>query len=219
MTTGKKTPWPEWLRRAGPVLVLTLGLASGAAWAAFDLDALMAMLAQRKSGEARFTEERSVSTLDTTLHSSGRLSFRAPDHFARYTEEPRVESMEVQGSSVVLKRGTRTRTVMLGAIPELAALADAMRGTLGGDALALRRHFRIDVSGGPAKWVLRLTPTDASLARSVEQIEIAGQRADVRSIELRLAGGDRSLMRVTPLADALPAPPAPPAPATPPASR
>lgn len=211
MTTGKKTAWLEALRRAGFVLVLAW--ATAPAWAAFDLDALMALLAQRKSGEARFTEERSVSTLATTLHSSGRLSFRAPDHFARYTEEPRVESMEVQGDSVVLRRGTRTRTLMLDGIPELAALTDAMRGTLGGDALALRKHFRIDVSGAPAKWVLLLTPVDTQLARSVEQIEIAGSRADVHSVELRLVGGDRSLMQVTPLTKAPVAPPTTPTPA------
>lgn len=185
---------------------LALGLGAAPARAAFDLDALMALLAQRRSGEARFTEERTVSTLDSTLQSSGRLSFRAPDQFARYTEEPRAESMEVQGNSVVLRRGTRTRTMVLDAIPELAALADAMRGTLGGDAQVLRRHFSTTVSGGPAKWVLLLTPIDVRLARSVRQIEIAGSRSEVRSVELQLTGGDRSLMLVTPLA-----PPPPPA--------
>jgi hypothetical protein len=198
MTTGTKTAPPDLRRRAATLLLLAAF--TSPAWAAFDLAALMALLAQRKSGETRFTEERTVSSLDTTLRASGRLSFTAPDRFARYTEEPRVESMEVQGNTVVLKRGTRTRQMVLDAIPELAALADAMRGTLNGDAQALQRHFRVDVSGAPAKWLLLLTPVDAQLARSVQQLEIAGSGADVRSIDLRLAGGDRSLMLVEPLA-------------------
>lgn len=200
MTTGTKTTWPERLRRRLLAALALALLAGPAAAAGFDLAALMALLSQRKSGEARFTEERTVSTLDTTLRASGRLTFTAPDRFARYTEEPRAESMEVQGNTVVLKRGTRTRQMVLDAIPELAALADAMRGTLNGDAQALQRHFRAEVSGGPAKWVLSLTPIDARLARSVQQLEIAGLNADVRSIDLRLAGGDRSLMLVEPLA-------------------
>lgn len=191
---------PEAWRRAALLLPLMMGLGTAAARAAFDLDTLMALLARHGSGEARFTEERTVSTLDSTLQSSGRLSFRAPDQFARHTEEPRPESMEVQGNSVVLRRGTRTRTMALDAIPELAALTDAMRGTLGADAQVLRRHFSTSVSGGPAKWVLLLTPIDARLARSVRQIEIAGSRSEVRSIDLQLTGGDRSLMLVTPLA-------------------
>jgi hypothetical protein len=196
---------PDALRRAALGLALLPVLGTGPAWAAFDLDALMALLAQRSSGEARFTEERTVSTLDSTLQSSGRLSFRAPDQFARYTEEPRPEAMEVQGNSVVLRRGGRSRTMVLDTIPELAALVDAMRGTLGGDAPLLRRHFSTTVSGGPAGWVLLLTPIDTRLARSVRQIEIAGSRSDVRSVELQLTGGDRSLMLVTPVV-AAPAP-------------
>jgi hypothetical protein len=113
--------------------------------------------------------------------------------------------MEVQGNQVLLKRGNRTRQMALDAIPELAALADAMRGTLNGDAQALLRHFNAQVSGNAQRWVLLLTPTDARLARSVQQLEIAGTGTDVRSIDLRLVGGDRSLMLVEPLAAAAPA--------------
>lgn len=210
MTSGTKTHLAERGRRAALALCLVLAAAPG--WAAgFDLEALMALLAQRKSGEARFTEERTVSSIDGPLRASGRLTFAAPDRFARYTEEPRAESMEVQGNNVVLKRGNRTRQLALDAVPELSALADAMRGTLNGDASALQRSFRANVSGGPPKWVLTLTPTDARLANQVRQLEIAGQNADVRSIELQLMGGDRSLMLVQPLTPTTAPAAAPPA--------
>jgi Outer membrane lipoprotein carrier protein LolA-like len=207
---------PETPRRALLAAALaTVAAASGShAWAqatrGFDLAALMAQLAQRKSGEARFTEERTVSNLDDTLRASGRLSFQAPDRFSRYTEEPRAESMEVQGNQVLLKRGSRTRQMALDAIPELAALADAMRGTLNGDASALQRHFKTQVSGNTTRWVLLLTPLDTRLARSVQQLEIAGTGSEVRSIDLLLVGGDRSLMLVSPIST-----PATPASATP----
>jgi len=188
--------------------------------AAFDLAALMAVLAQRKNGETRFTEERTVSSLDNALRSSGRLNFQAPDRFARYTEEPTTESMEVQGNQVLLKRGSRTRQMALDAVPELAALADAMRGTLNGDAQALQRHFRAEVSGSAVRWVLLLTPMDSRLARSVQQLEIAGLGHDVRSVDLRLVGGDRSLMLVEPLvAKSPPNTTAAPAPALTPAAK
>lgn len=190
--------------------LLTLGpgaaLAQSGA-AVFDLGALMAVLAQRKSGEARFTEERTVRRLDYPLRASGRLTFQAPDRFARFTEEPTTESMEVQGNQVLLKRGKRTRQMALDAVPEVAALAEAMRGTLSGDATALQRHFRAQVSGNAARWMLRLTPLDNRLALTVLQLDIAGQGPDVRSLDLRLAGGDRSLMLVEPVAEgAAPAP-------------
>ena len=207
---------PEAARRALLAAVLGVSIVAhgGSTWAQnvalkFDLAALMAQLAQRKGGEARFTEERTVSNLDDTLRASGRLSFQAPDRFARYTEEPRAESMEVQGNQVLLKRGTRTRQMALDAIPELAALADAMRGTLNGDAVALQRHFKTQVSGNAARWVLLLTPLDTRLARSVRQLEIAGTGSEVLSIDLLLVGGDRSLMLISPIVAPAAAAPAP----------
>lgn len=217
---GLRTKLPEPaqpLRRAlqatmlGSALALVLALTAAPARAqgvaaALGLPALMAQLAQRKGGEARFTEERTVSSLENTLRASGRLSFQAPDRFARYTEEPRAESMEVQGNQVVMKRGTRTRQMALDAIPEMAALADALRGTLNGDAGALQRHFNTQVSGNAGRWVLLLTPLDSRLARSVQQLEIAGTGSDVHSVDLRLVGGDRSLMLITPLTPAAAAP-------------
>ncbi len=202
-----KTQRTDTRRRACLAMAMgLLALSPGAMLAqagapAFDLAALMAVLAQRKGGEARFTEERTVSTLDYPLRASGRLTFQAPDRFARFTEEPTTESMEVQGNQVLLKRGKRTRQMTLDAVPEVAALAEAMRGTLSGDAGALQRHFRAQVSGNAARWVLRLTPLDNRLARTVQQLEIAGLGADIRSLDLRLAGGDRSLMLVEPVAE------------------
>lgn len=198
-----RTPRPDLPRRtvARAVAALVLAAAVGPAAAqAFDLPALMALLAQRKSAEARFTEERTVSSLDSPLQSSGTLSFTAPDRFTRVTLEPRAESMEVQGNTAVLKRSGRTRTLALDTIPELAALVDAVRGTLSGNAATLQKHFKVDVGGSAARWQLALVPIESRLANQVSRIEIVGQRSDVRSIDLRLAGGDRSLMLVEPIA-------------------
>lgn len=166
---------------------------------ALELDALMTLLGQRKSGEARFTEERIVSGLDAPLRTSGKLSFAAPDRFARHTDGPRPESMEVEGNQVTLRRGGRTRYLTLDAVPELSALADALRGTLSGDARVLQRSFRIRVDGTRDRWVLGLVPSDNALARQVREIEIAGQGPDVLAIELTMTGGDRSIMHVQPL--------------------
>ncbi|MCZ8234390.1 MAG: outer membrane lipoprotein carrier protein LolA [Inhella sp.] len=215
MTTGTKTQQPDAARRAclaAAMGLMAMGPSASRAQAptpAFDLGALMAVLAERKGGEARFTEERTVGSLDYPLQARGRLTFQAPDRFARFTEEPTTESMEVQGNQVLLKRGKRTRQMTLDAVPEVAALAEAMRGTLSGDASALQRHFRAQVSGNAARWILRLTPLDSRLARTVQQLEISGLGPDVRSLDLRLVGGDRSLMLVEPMPEVPTSNPAP----------
>jgi hypothetical protein len=162
----------------------------------------MSDLARRKSGEARFTEERTVAGLERPLQFSGRLSFTAPDRFARYTEWPRPESMEVVGSEVTLRRGKFARRVSLDSVQELSAMADAMRGTLTGDATLLRRQFKVEFKGTQTQWHLNLTPIDARLAAQVQAIEITGRQMDIATILVHLAGGDRSLMRIEPVGEA-----------------
>lgn len=174
---------------------LTLAAATPA-WAAFDLATLAGLLAQKKSGEVRFTEERFVSGIDGPLRASGTLSFTAPDRFARHTLEPRPESMLVDGNTVTLKRGGRSKQMAVDAVPELTALIEAVRGTLNGNLGTLQKHFNTRVEGTAALWTLTLTPRDDRLARQVRELKIAGQGGDLRSIELWLSGGDRSLMSI-----------------------
>lgn len=185
---------------------LLLGLLAAAAGQAlparaqgFDLQALMQGMAARKSGQARFTEERIVHGIEGPLTSSGTLAFTAPDRFERHTLHPMKESMILEGQSLVLRRGDRTRRTELDAIPELGALMSALRATLGGDAAQLQKHFRATLAGTESRWVLRLVPLDAGLARQLSQIEIVGRASDLHSIALQMQGGDRSLMLIEPL--------------------
>ena len=89
-----------------------------AATTTFDLGALTTLLARVKSGEATFVEKRRVEMLDRTLESSGLLSFRAPDSFVRETLKPRREKLAVDGNSVTMSIGERSRTMALDASPE-----------------------------------------------------------------------------------------------------
>lgn len=196
------------LRRRLGLALLAACLGPGGARAqgpALDLAGLMQRMAQRKGGTARFTEERNVSGIDGPLHASGVLSYTAPDRFTRQTLHPVPESMEVQGRTLVIRRSGRTRQMELDGAPELGAVLDAMRATLTGDLALLQKHFRVVFSGTEAQWLLRLSPLAERLARQVQQIEIVGQGADLRSIELRLTGGDRSLMLIDPLVSTPPA--------------
>ena len=104
-----------------------------AAQAAFDLGQLTQLLATVKAGSATFTEKRSVTMLERTLESSGRLSFEAPDTFVRETLKPRQERMAVVGNQVTMSLGSRSRTVPLDSVPEAAVIVEAIRGTLTGN--------------------------------------------------------------------------------------
>ena len=204
MISGVKTRRAEAGRRLALLLALLLGLALAAPAWALDLATVTGWLAQRKGGQARFTEERFVSGFEGPLRASGTLSFTAPERFARITTEPYPESMVVDGNQLILKRGGRSRQMAVDAVPELAVLIEAVRGTLTGNAVTLDKHFKIGVEGSTTLWTLTLVPRDARLATQVREIRIAGVASDVRSIELWLAGGDRSVMSIGPLQSPLP---------------
>ncbi len=205
-TDIKRWPWGAW-RLAGGAVGLLLTLLAAPAWA-FDLSELMSLLAQRRSAEARFTEQRFVSGLDQPLLFSGTLSFAAPDRLSRLTLRPRPESFIVDGSRLTLERGGRSRVVQLADVPQLAGMVAALRGTLSGDGAVLRQHFRLDLSGHAGQWRLALTPLDERLAGLVKFMRLDGQRADLRRLEVWLADGDHSVMNVEPLPPAAPAAPA-----------
>ncbi len=166
---------------------------------AFGLGELMAQLAQRRSAEARFVEQRFVSGLEQPLQSSGTLTYSAPDRIARHTLLPKAESFVVDGKRVTLERGARVRQIALDSVPELAAMVAALRGTLSGDAPALQQHFQASVAGGAAQWILTLVPLDSRVAASVRQLRLEGERTELRLVQVQLADGDRSVMSIEPI--------------------
>jgi outer membrane lipoprotein-sorting protein len=178
---------------------LALAAAVGAA-PAFDLGALTALLGQVRSGEATFSESRRVEMLDRTLMSSGRLSFRAPDRFVRETLKPRREKLAVEGNTLTMSLGERSRTMQLDASPEAAVIVEAVRGTLTGNRAALERLFEAAVSGSAERWTLELVPRDLRLRGQVQSVRISGRDATLREVQVLLADGDRSVMTIEPIA-------------------
>ena len=182
-----------WLRA---IVALAL-LGTGTAWA-FDVTELMGLLAQKKSGEARFTEQRFVRGLDGPMSAAGTLSFQAPDKLSRETTSPRPESMVVDGNQLTLSRGGRTRTLALDSMPEMQGMVEAMRGTLSGDAGTLQRYFKSKLGGIRENWTLDLEPTEARLAAQLDSVRLSGRAGEVLGIEMSFRGGDRSVMTIVP---------------------
>ncbi|HEY0822654.1 MAG TPA: LolA-related protein [Ramlibacter sp.] len=190
---------PRFPRLPRALLILFLALQGLAHAAAFDLDALLARLAQVKSGQATFTEDRRVAQLDRTLRSTGRLSFSAPDTFVRETLQPRPERMAVVGNQATITRGGRTQTTLLDSVPEAAAVVEAIRGTLTGNRATLERYFTPELQGSADQWHLDLVPRDARLRTQVVHLRVSGRQAEVRELQVMLADGDTSVMRIEPM--------------------
>jgi outer membrane lipoprotein-sorting protein len=193
--------FPELASAARAALVAgCLAVAPGAQAVGFDLPALMQQLAQVRSGQATFVEDRRVQQLDQTMRSSGRLSFRAPDTFVRETLQPRHERLAVVGNQLTMSRGDRSRTALLDSVPEAVVIVEAIRGTLTGNRETLERYFDTTLQGAPDQWQLDLVPREARLRGQVTHLRLTGRQAQVREVRMTLADGDTSVMRIEPLA-------------------
>ncbi len=191
-------------RRAlvGAVLAIAVGRVDAAA--DFDLGRLTALLSQVRSGEATFTEKRTVKELDKTLEFSGRLSFEAPDTFVRETLPPRQEKVAVVGNRVTMSQGGRSRTIALDSVREASLIIEAIRGTLTGNRDALDRNFVTTVTGDARRWTLELVPREAYLREQVASVKIAGEQSLVREVQVAMFDGDTSVMTITPTVIAAP---------------
>ncbi|MDF3034974.1 MAG: putative transrane protein [Paucimonas sp.] len=172
-------------------------VASAAEW---NIDVLMKSLAESRPQRATFVEKKYLAQLDRPVESSGELRYTAPNHLEKRTLKPRPENLIVDGDVASYERGSLRRVIQLSEIPEMAGLIDSIRGTLAGDRRMLERSFRIGLEGKPERWFLQLKPLDIAMGRNVHAVRIAGAGREVRSVEVTMTDGDRSVMTIEPLA-------------------
>ncbi|MDN7442213.1 outer membrane lipoprotein carrier protein LolA [Burkholderia cepacia] len=165
---------------------------------AWTLDRLMSTLAQHKSGRATFTETKYMSIATQPVESSGELVFVAPDHLEKHTLSPKPEHLVVDGDMLTVERNNRKYTLALARYPELGAFIDSIRATLAGNRFALEQVYKVALAGRGDDWTLTLTPLDSRMLKVVSTITLDGTRDLLRSVAIRQADGDRSVMRLQP---------------------
>ena len=180
----------------GTVLLAGTSVCQAAEW---QLGELMQLLAQTKSGQARFVERKYIAMLDKPVESSGELSFTAPDRMEMRTLKPKKQAMLLDGNRLTLEQDGRQKTVSLQSYPEVAAFVEGIRGTLVGDRQALEKVYKVHLIGSPARWQLMLVPRDAGMGRIISRIRIGGSQGEVTQVAYDHADGDRSEMQITPV--------------------
>ena len=193
-------------RLAGTAALLCLaGLHSASAAAqSFDLDTLMHALAQHRSGQAHFSETKTLALLDKPIVSSGELSFRAPDHFEKRTLLPTPELLTVDGDTLTIERNGKQHVLALTQYPEIAAALDGVRGTLSGERATLERSYTVTLEGDAAHWRLLLAPTNARAAKQIARITLVGTTgadgaAALNTVRIEQANHDTTVTTIVPV--------------------
>lgn len=173
-----------------------LGFNSAARAAQFTVGELMGALADTKYGTASFTEQKYISMLDLPVESSGELLFVPPARLEKRTLTPKVETVVLDGDTLTIERRAQKTVFQLNDYPEVAGMIVGIRATLAGDRKELERVYHLDLQGSLERWTLVLTPLDGRMTRVLARIRMEGTRDEVRTVEIQLADGDRSVMSV-----------------------
>ena len=167
--------------------------------AAWTLEVLMARLAAVPARHARFVEEKHLAALATPIEAHGELVYRRPAYLEKITTAPAPERLVVDGATLRFEHDGRVETFDLTARPELAALVEAVRGTLAGDLAGLGASYAVALAGDEGAWRLSLTPRTVALARLLRLVAVEGHGAEPERIDIIEADGDTARMRITPL--------------------
>jgi outer membrane lipoprotein-sorting protein len=162
----------------------------------WTLDRLMSTLAQHRSGHANFVETKYLAIASHPVRSSGELTFVAPDHLEKRTLAPTPENLVVDGDRVSVERNGRRYTLALEQYPEVAGFIESLRATLAGNRYALEQLYRVAIAGHGDDWTLTLTPLDARMLKAISTITLDGTRGELRTVTIRQADGDHSVMRL-----------------------
>ncbi len=181
----------------------SLGILFASCWTAgsalavgFDLDALMALLAEHPHGRASFVETRHLALLDRPLEARGELIYRPPDRLERHAHQPREESAILDGDTLTLVREGRRRELSLSENPQLGLLIDSLRAVLAGDRERLEARYVVSHAGIPDAWVLDLVPKEAALSPTLRRIHLVGRGGRLTRFELIETDGDRSVVEI-----------------------
>jgi outer membrane lipoprotein-sorting protein len=162
----------------------------------WNLDRLMATLAQSKSGRARFVETKYLAIAAQPVESSGELVFVAPDHLEQRTTSPKPEDLVVDGDKLTVDRNNHKYTLALANYPQLAAFIESIRGTLSGNRYALEQVYKVTVTGHGDDWSMTLVPIESQMLKVVSMITLAGTRENLHSVTIKQADGDHSVMKL-----------------------
>lgn len=187
-------------RLAGLALALLMVAAGAAPAAAWDLKALLQVLASQERREIAFEEQRFMSAMTTPLVSRGRFVYEPPDRLIKVLEAPRSESAVLEDGRLAIldAEGVEVASIDLWLQPDLQLVFESMKALLTGDAEALQAAFWVQLEGDETAWRLRLEPKLSAAKRRLAEIRVSGDQRQVRRFDVQESAGDRSEIRLLP---------------------
>jgi len=165
--------------------------------AAPTLEQVMRLLSESAGVRARYREQKHLQLLARPLESEGMLFFDPPDHLARQVETPGPAQLVVRGDEVLMRDATGQEQLRLDRSEVARGLVESVAVVLRGDLALLQSRYRVAFRSDGSAWAMELTPRSRALRRLVRSLAIQGVGCELRRVEIREEGGDRTVTEFT----------------------
>ena len=161
-----------------------------------DVPGLMDLMAKVPAREDRFTETKTLAMLTQPMVLKGTLAYVRPNRVEKHITSPYAQHLIVQGDQLTLSSKEGTKRIAVDSHPLIRSFIEAIRASLAGEVAVLRRLYHIKLQGTQQDWMLTLRPLDARAAEYLTSITLTGHGDRLTSVDIREAGGDRSVMQI-----------------------
>ncbi|MFT3709631.1 MAG: outer membrane lipoprotein carrier protein LolA [Archangium sp.] len=145
-----------------------------------------------------FDQNKQVKGFKRPLKSSGTYRVAKGEGVQWNTLKPFASELTVRAGDITSKQnGVEVFKLDAKSEPGVRIITELLFSLLSGDLPALAPHFDTDGEITEASWRIELTPKDAALKKVFVRITLKGDDS-VRSVHLLEAGGDATLITLTP---------------------
>lgn len=183
--------------------MLLLGIAFGGysqtAGDAAVIRQINAVASSMKTMQCDFVQTKYLKMLNDKMVSRGKMYYQQTDKLRWEYTAPYKYTFVLNGSKVLLNKGTRNDVVNVNQSKFFKEIARIMMNSVVGKCLTDKKDFRTAISTTNTEWVATLVPQRSTMKQMFQKIVLhfSKQRKMVSTVEIVEKKGDRTVIQLT----------------------
>ena len=172
----------------------------------WSLTQLLEGLGAVEEAELDFTEVKNSPLLTIAFETQGDIVYRAPDYMKKTTREPHLESIAIDGDTLIIEKSTlggkkesrlETQRFAISEDTLMSSAVGSIISVLSGDHDQLTNGYETIMSGPKSEWILILKPKLDVVREKVKHVELTGHGLEIGKIETTYPDDEKSSLKLT----------------------
>lgn len=152
-----------------------------------------------KTMQCDFVQTKYLKMLNDKMVSRGKMYYQQSDKLRWEYTAPYKYTFVLNGSSVLLSKGSRNDVINVNQSKFFKEIARIMMNSVVGKCLTEKKDFRTTISQTSSEWVATLVPQRSTMKQMFQKIVLrfSKQRKMVSTVEIVEKKGDRTVIQLT----------------------